>query len=60
MALLYLYVGFKHFIDTEFFVTIVPPFIKWKKEVVILSGLVEMILGILLLFAKLASSNLKV
>ena len=32
MALLYLYVGFKHFIDTEFFVAIVPPFIKWTKK----------------------------
>ena len=52
MALLYLYVGFKHFIDTEFFVAIVPPFIKWKKEVVFLSGLIEIILGILLFFRK--------
>ena len=35
MSILYVYVGFKHFLHTEFFVTIVPPFIKWKKEVVL-------------------------
>ena len=52
MALLYSYVGVKHFIDTEFFLAIVPPFIKCKKEVVLLSGLIEIILGILLLFKK--------
>ena len=50
MSLLYVIVGVKHFTNTDFFVTIVPPIINCKEEVVLVSGLIEMILGILLLF----------
>ena len=50
MSLLYVIVGIKHFTNTDFFVTIVPPIINWKEEVVLVSGLIEVILGILLLF----------
>ena len=58
MSLLYVIVGIKHFTNTDFFVTIVPPIINCKEEVVLVSGLIEVILGILLLFnqtRKLAS-----
>ena len=55
MGLLYIVVGIKHFIDTDFFVHIVPPFINYKKEIVLLSGLIEVILGILLFFNKTRS-----
>tara|TARA_B100001142_G_scaffold224408_1_gene222535 strand:- start:6474 stop:6884 length:411 start_codon:yes stop_codon:yes gene_type:complete len=58
MSLLYITVGVKHFISPDFFLTIVPPIIKWKEEAVLLSGFIEVILGILLLFnqtRKLAS-----
>ena len=50
MSLLYVIVGVKHFTDTDFFVAIVPPIINWKEEVVLVSGLIEVTLGILLLF----------
>ena len=50
ISLLYVIVGIKHFTNTGFFVTIVPPIINWKEEVVLVSGLIEVILGILLLF----------
>jgi uncharacterized membrane protein len=50
MSLLYVIVGVKHFTKTDFFVTIVPPIINCKEEVVLVSGLIEVILGILLLF----------
>ena len=50
MSLLYIIIGFKHFIDPEFFIAIVPPNIPFKKEVVLISGLIEILLGILLLF----------
>ena len=50
MSLLYVIVGVKHFTNTDFFVTIVPPIINCKEEVVLVSGLIEVILGILLLF----------
>ena len=52
MSLLYIIVGVKHFTDTGFFVTIVPPIINWKEEVVLVSGLIEVIFGILLLFSQ--------
>ena len=45
-------VGVKHFINTDFFVSIVPPYINWKKEAVIISGFIEVLLGLLLLFNK--------
>ena len=50
MSLLYVTVGVKHFTNTDFFVTIVPPIINWKKEAVFISGLIEVILGVLLVF----------
>ena len=50
MSLLYITVGVKHFINPDFFVTIVPPIINWKEEAVLVSGFIEVILGILLLF----------
>ena len=50
MSLLYVIVGVKHFTNTDFFVTIVPPIIHCKIEVVLISGLIEVILGVLLLF----------
>ncbi len=50
MSLLYVTVGVKHFTNTDFFVAIVPKFINWKEEVVLVSGLIEVILGMLLLF----------
>ena len=50
ISLLYIIVGIKHFIDTEFFIAIVPPYINFKKEVVLISGLLEVTLAILLLF----------
>ena len=50
MSLLYVIVGIKHFTNTDFFVNIVPSIINYKEEVVLVSGLIEVILGILLLF----------
>ena len=57
-SLLYINVGVQHFINPDFFITIVPPIIKWKVKAVIVSGFIEILLGILLLFQqsrKLAS-----
>ena len=50
MSLLYITVGVKHFINPDFFITIVPPIIRWKEEAVLVSGFIEVILGVLLLF----------
>lgn len=50
MSLLYVIVGVKHFTNTDFFVAIVPPIINWKEEAVLISGVLEVMLGVLLLF----------
>ena len=50
MSLLYVIVGVKHFTNTDFFVAIVPPIISWKEEAVLISGFIEIMLGVLLLF----------
>ena len=52
MSVLYITVGIKHFTQTDFFINIVPPFIIHKEMAVYLSGLIEIIMGILLLFNK--------
>ena len=52
MSLLYVTVGVKHFTNPDFFVSIVPPIIDYKKEAVLISGFFEVILGVLLLFKK--------
>ena len=52
MSLLYIIVGIKHFMDVEYFVSIVPNYISWKEEAVFISGFFEILLGILLLFHK--------
>ena len=55
LSLLYIIVGVKHFINPDFFIAIVPSYIKWKFEAVIISGFFEIFLGILLLFNKTRS-----
>jgi len=50
MSLLYMIIGVKHFTNTDFFVAIVPPIIKLKEEAVLISGVIELTLGVLLLF----------
>ena len=50
MSLLYVTVGVKHFTNIDFFVAIVPPIISWKEEAVLISGVIEIIFGLLLLF----------
>ena len=52
MSLLYIMIGIKHFKDPNFFIHIVPDYLSWKYEVVYISGLIEVILGVLLIFKK--------
>lgn len=48
MSLLYVLIGIRHFIEPDFFIAIVPEFFFFKKELVYLSGFVEVILGLCL------------
>jgi len=53
MSLFYINVGIKHFIDPNWFLYIIPPYLIFVGlELVYLSGIFEIILGILILFSK--------
>ena len=52
MSLLYIVIGIRHFTDSDFFLKIMPPFLPFKKELVLISGFFEIAFGFLLLFHK--------
>ncbi len=52
LSILYIVIGFKHFLDPLFFMSIMPPMIPLHRELVYLSGFFEIILGFMLLFPK--------
>tara|TARA_B100000780_G_C21105897_1_gene446559 strand:- start:153 stop:524 length:372 start_codon:yes stop_codon:yes gene_type:complete len=45
MGIGYVWVGLKHFIDTSFFLKIMPPSFPWHKESVYISGFLEILFG---------------
>ena len=47
-----IYVGIDHFIDPDFFLKIMPPYLPWHLELVYISGFFEIFLGGLLLVKK--------
>ena len=49
---MYIIVGVKHFLTPTYFMAIVPPGLHYKLEIVLVSGAIEIILGILLIFKK--------
>ena len=49
MALAYMGVGITHFTQTDFFVAIVPSYLKWPLALVYISGFFEILLGLGLL-----------
>ncbi len=52
MSIAYIYVGVRHFIDPDFFLAIMPNYLTFHLELVYLSGLAEVILGLMLLSKK--------
>ena len=48
MAALYTTAGIMHFVNPEFFLKIVPPYLPWPLALVYISGVAEIILGIAL------------
>ena len=46
-------VGIDHFRRSEWYVEIVPPFLPYKHELVLISGVAEIILGFMLLLPKM-------
>lgn len=51
-ALFFIGGGVNHFINTAFYVNIMPPYLPWHTELVYISGVVEIVLGIGLLIPK--------
>jgi uncharacterized membrane protein len=45
MGIGYVWVGFQHFIDTSFFLKIMPPSFPFHKESVYISGVLEILFG---------------
>jgi uncharacterized membrane protein len=51
-ALIFILAGILHFVKTDFFMRIMPPYIPWHLFWVYLSGVFEIIFGIMLLIPK--------
>ena len=51
-SIFYVIVGIKHFIEPEYFLSIVPPYLPYRLELVYISGLFEILFGLLILFPK--------
>lgn len=52
MVVFYINVGILHFIDPDWFLPIVPPYLPFHLELVYISGFFEILLGSLLMFQK--------
>ena len=46
MSFFYVYIGVRHFIDPDYFLGIMPPYLSWHLELVYLSGFFEIVLGL--------------
>ena len=51
-SIFYVLVGIKHFIDPNFFLAIIPPYLPYHLELVYISGLFEILFGVMILFPK--------
>ena len=53
-AILFILAGLNHFRNPGFYVSIMPPYLGWHRELVAISGAAEIALGALLLFRRWA------
>ena len=51
MSVFYIGAGINHFWNPEFYLRIMPPWLPWNNELVVLSGVCEAFFGVLLLFS---------
>ncbi len=52
MGIFYISIGISHFTSPIWYVQIVPPYLPYKLELVYISGLFEILFGVMLLFKK--------
>src|SRR5262245_41293818 len=55
LVLFYVGAGVNHFVNPGFYLNIMPPYLPWHLELVYLSGIIEIGLGILVLIPKFTS-----
>lgn len=53
-GLLFVAAGVNHFVDTPFYMAIMPPYLPWHYALVIISGVAEVVLGFASLIRKLS------
>ena len=53
MGIIYIYLGVLHFTNTDFYFPYMPNFIPFHKEMILISGLLEILLGFSLFFVKI-------
>jgi uncharacterized membrane protein len=44
--------GINHFVSPDFYLSIMPPYLPWHRELVFLSGVCEVVLGVLVLIPR--------
>ncbi len=49
MSAFYVLAGLNHFLNTQFYLNMMPPYLPWHPELVYISGVIEMALGILII-----------
>jgi len=49
MAAFYVFAGIMHFVNTDFYLRIMPPYLPWHLGLVYLSGVFEILLGMLVI-----------
>jgi uncharacterized membrane protein len=54
-GLVFILAGLNHFRDPAFYVNIMPPYLPWHGELVAISGVAEVVLGVMMLFRRWAA-----
>ena len=55
LGVLFVLAGLNHFRSPNFYINIMPPYLPWHRELVAISGVAEIFLGVLLLFRRWAA-----
>lgn len=50
MAFFYILAGVNHFVNPEFYIHIMPPYLPWPHSLVAVSGVCEIVFGVMLMF----------
>ena len=54
-GLVFIAAGLNHFRDPAFYINIMPPYLPWHGELVAISGVAEVVLGVMMLYRRWAA-----